>query len=174
MGADVNTLVDELRDAARALDAAVWASGLQGRFTSTRRSHTEQARLYRAFISGRHPFPVAAPGSSAHEYGEAFDYLVSPPEYQEDVGLTWVAWGGEWGGKGDAVHFELPGASARALEKGKELQSSPWWWNVTEWFLPFHAPDVTMGLDVAQTRNYTDCILNTNLPASECRKRFSR
>ena len=125
MGADPNTLVDELRDAAIALDAAVWGAGLQGKFTSCRRSSTEQARLYRAYVSGRHPFPVAAPGTSAHEYGEAFDYLVSPAQYQEDVGLTWVSWGGEWGGRGDAVHFELPGASARALARGRELSADP-------------------------------------------------
>ncbi len=135
MGASPDSLVDELRDAAIALDAAVWESGLQGRFTSTRRSHTEQERLYRAYISGRHPFPVAPPGSSAHEYGEAFDYLVTPSSYQRDVGLTWVDWGGEWGGASDVVHFELPGASARALQRGKNFVADlarkyddlPWW-----------------------------------------------
>src|SRR5260370_2446742 len=121
MGASLDGLVDELRDAARAVDAAVWASGLQGRFTSTYRSHAEQARLYRAYVAGRHPFPVAAPGTSAHEYGEAFDYLVTPQQYQQDVGLTWVDWGGEWGGKSDMVHFELPGASARALAAAKSV-----------------------------------------------------
>ena len=135
MGASPNCLVDELRDAARALDAAVWESGLQGRFTSTCRSHSEQERLYRAYISGRHPFPVAPPGSSAHEYGEAFDYLVTPSSYQRDVGLTWVDWGGEWGGASDVVHFELPGASARAVQRGKNFVADlarkyndlPWW-----------------------------------------------
>jgi hypothetical protein len=68
---------------------------------------------------------VAPPGSSAHEYGEAFDYLVSPEQYQQDVGLTWVDWGGEWGGAKDVVHFELPGASARALARGRELNLDP-------------------------------------------------
>jgi hypothetical protein len=135
MGASLDHLVDELREPARALDAAVWQSGLQGRFTSTYRARAEQERLYRAYISGRHAFPVAPPGSSAHEYGEAFDYLVTPSEYQTDVGLTWVSWGGEWGGAGDVVHFELPGASARAIERGKNLIAEiaqkyndlPWW-----------------------------------------------
>ncbi len=135
MGASLDSLVDELREPARALDAAVWESGLQGRFTSTGRSHSEQERLYRAYISGRHPFPVAPPGSSAHEYGEAFDYLVTPSSYQRDVGLTWVDWGGEWGGASDVVHFELPGASARALQRGKNFVADlarkyddlPWW-----------------------------------------------
>jgi hypothetical protein len=135
MGVSLSGLVDEIRDAARELDAAVANSGLVGRFTSTYRSRAEQERLYRAFISGRHNYPVAPPGSSAHEYGEAFDYVVSPAEYQRDVGLTWVSWGGEWGGAADVVHFELPGASARAIERGKNLVAElaqkyndlPWW-----------------------------------------------
>src|SRR5467141_579376 len=78
VAASLDGLVDELRDPARELDALVARSGLVGKFTSTYRSRAEQERLYRAFISGRHAFPVAPPGSSAHEYGEAFDYLVSP------------------------------------------------------------------------------------------------
>src|SRR5467141_3500661 len=135
MAASLDGLVDELRDPARELDALVARSGLVGKFTSTYRSRAEQERLYRAFISGRHAFPVAAPGSSAHEYGEAFDYLVTPSSYQRDVGLTWVEWGGEWGGSADVVHFELPGASARAAAAGKNLiaqlaqkyNALPWW-----------------------------------------------
>ncbi|SRR5713101_8094600 len=135
MAASLDGLVDELRDAARELDALVARSGLVGRFTSTYRSRSEQERLYRAYISGRHSFPVAPPGSSAHEYAEAFDYLVSPYEYQSDVGNVWVSWGGEWGGASDMVHFELPGASARAKERGKNLVAElaqkyndlPWW-----------------------------------------------
>jgi hypothetical protein len=125
MAANLDGLVDEIRDAARELDAAVWRAGLRGRFTSTRRSHSEQARLYRAFISGRHPYPVAPPGFSAHEYGEAFDYLVLPSEYQSNVGETWVSWGGTWGGSSDDVHFELEGASARAKAMGEELNLRP-------------------------------------------------
>jgi hypothetical protein len=128
MAANLDGLVDELRDAARALDTAVWQSGLSGRFTSTRRSSSEQTRLYRAYLAGRSRFPVAAPGFSAHEYGEAFDYVVSPFEYQSNVGQTWVSWGGEWGGAADVVHFELPGASSRAIARGKALESeAPWY-----------------------------------------------
>jgi len=145
MGADVNNLVDELRDAAIALDAAVWQSGLQGRFTSTRRSHSEQVRLYRAYVSGRHPFPVAPPGASAHEYGEAFDYLVSPSDAQADVGYTWQQWGGVWGGRTDVVHFELPGASQRALkayQEGKLPEQESTWFDYATGLLPLKAVDV--------------------------------
>jgi len=145
MGASLDSLVDELRDAARELDAAVWASGLQGRFTSTRRSRAEQTRLYRAYVSGRHPFPVAPPGASAHEYGEAFDYLVSPSDAQEDVGYTWQQWGGVWGGRSDVVHFELPGASQRALaayQAGKIPEQESTWWDYASILAPMKGADV--------------------------------
>jgi hypothetical protein len=154
MGASLDGLVDELRDAARELDAAVWQSGLQGRFTSTYRSHSEQQRLYRAYISGRHAFPVAAPGSSAHEYGEAFDYLVTPSSYQRDVGLTWVDWGGEWGGSADVVHFELPGATARALARAPIVE--PFYVraaNVAAGFLPGPAGLAASFSDVFTSRS---------------------
>jgi len=64
-----------------------------------------------------------AAGSSAHEYGEAFDMVTSPMDALADVGYTWQQWGGAWN-PGDAVHFELPGASERAKQKGLE---SPWY-----------------------------------------------
>ncbi len=120
--ASLSGLVDELRDAAWELDAAVAQSGLVGKFTSGYRSRSQQTRLYRAYLAGNTAFPVAAPGFSAHEYGEAFDYVVAPYKYQADVGQYWVSMGGEWGGAGDMVHFELPGASARAKQRGEAAQ----------------------------------------------------
>src|SRR5260370_1027768 len=54
---------------------------------------------------------------SAHEYGEAFDMVVAPMDALADVGYTWQQWGGGWN-PADAVHFELPGATARAKQKG--------------------------------------------------------
>src|SRR5260370_33665091 len=121
--ASLTGVVDELRDAAWELDAAVSRSGLVGRFTSGYRSRSDQARLYRAYQSGRTAFPAAAPGFSAHEYGEAFAYAVSPYEYQSDVGAYWVSMGGEWGGAGDGVHFELPAASEGAIEGGTAVDT---------------------------------------------------
>lgn len=111
MGANINDLVEELRDPCRALLDACSAAGLQPRITSTFRSHPEQQRLYRRFLAGQQGFPVAPPGTSAHEYGEAFDMVVTPMDALADVGYTWQTWGGGWG-PGDAVHFELPGATA--------------------------------------------------------------
>jgi len=135
--ASLTGVVDELRDAAWELDAAVSRSGLVGRITSGYRSRSDQTRLYRAYQSGRTAFPVAAPGFSAHEYGEAFDYVVSPYEYQPDVGAYWVSMGGEWGGAADMVHFVLAGASTRAQQRGQssgaiaelaqKYNDLPWW-----------------------------------------------
>src|SRR6267143_173252 len=113
----------ELADAARALVDAAGRARLQPRVTSTLRSHSEQVRLYNRFLAGQGGYPVAPPGYSAHEYGEAFDMVVSPMEALADVGYTWQQWGGGWN-PDDAVHFELPGASARARQRGEEQDGS--------------------------------------------------
>lgn len=112
-------LVPELRDAADSLVAAASRAGLQPRITSAYRSYSEQTRLYRRYLRGQSRFPALPPGSSAHEYGEAFDLIVSPEYYLADVGALWTSWGGAWGSTADPVHFELPGASARAKAAGE-------------------------------------------------------
>jgi|SRR5882762_6548123 len=174
MGAGFSQLDPELAAAARALVDAAAAARLQPRVTSTYRSHAEQTRLYRRFLAGQQGYPVAPPGFSAHEYGWAFDMVVSPMDALADVGYTWQQWGGAWN-PGDAVHFELPGASAEAERLGKEavakLASPPWWWEYATWLFPVKSLDVTGGLPIQNTQQYTDCILNTRLPASECRRR---
>jgi hypothetical protein len=123
MGGSIDDLVPELAPFARALVDAAGAAGLLPRITSTVRTNSEQRRLYSRFLAGQAGYPVAPPGSSAHEYGEAFDMVTSPMEALADVGYTWQQWGGAWN-PGDAVHFELPGASERAKQKGLE---SPWY-----------------------------------------------
>ncbi len=76
--------------------------------TSTRRSVTDQRRLYRAYVSGRSKYPAAPPGTSAHELGLAFDAVVQPERYQSWFGALWERLGGEWGGRyNDEVHFQL-------------------------------------------------------------------
>ncbi len=108
-------LVPELRPYARALVDVAGQAGLAPRITSTRRTHQQQTRLYRNFVAGRSRYPAAPPGTSAHEYGLAFDMIVTPYDALADVGATWEAWGGEWGGRiHDEIHFQLPGANALA------------------------------------------------------------
>jgi len=151
VGANLNDLGPELRDAAYALLSAASAAGLQPRVTSVLRSYAEQKRLYSRFLAGQQGFPVVPPGYSAHEdrgdgFTEAFDMVVTPMDALEDVGYTWNQWGGRWSPK-DAVHFELPGATDRAAARGRAsanpvaataqaINDLPWYASV---FLPIAA-----------------------------------
>ena len=124
MSADLSQLVPELEPYARALVDEAGAAGLLPRVTSTRRSHAEQTRLFRRFLEGGSPYPAAPPGTSAHEYGLAFDLIVSPMDGLSDVGALWREWGGVWGAQRDPVHFELPGAGAAARQLAMEEPES--------------------------------------------------
>ncbi len=124
MGWPLEGLVDELAGAAADLLDAAAGAGLMPRVTSTRRSSSEQRRLYSRYLAGGAGYPVAPPGFSSHEYGEAFDMVVTPMAALADVGYTWQQWGGGWN-PADAVHFELPGASDRARKRGEAAQQEP-------------------------------------------------
>lgn len=112
MSTSLDALLPEFAPIAKEFVIQVGLAGFHPRVTSTRRSHFEQVRLYLRYLSGTQKLPTALPGTSAHEYGQAFDMLVTPYEALEDVGNAWTTWGGTWGGAADPVHFELPGASA--------------------------------------------------------------
>jgi hypothetical protein len=75
--------------------------------TSTVRTRTQQARLWRRFKAGLTQFPAAPPGRSSHEYGLAFDVKASDRVLNR-LGATWRSWGGIWGGDYDRIHFEGP------------------------------------------------------------------
>lgn len=85
------------------------------------RSPTEQAKLYRRFLAGLMPGPVAPPGLSKHEQGRAIDVWSpawdkdfdpsDPPYALQQAGAAWEAVGGTWGGHfrtvaPDPIHFE--------------------------------------------------------------------
>lgn len=110
MSASISQLIPELQPFATDLLRAAGAAGLLPRITSTRRSTAEQTRLYRRYQQGLQQYPVAPPGTSAHEFGYAFDMVISPLDYLPDVGSYWKEQGGVWGGEfNDPIHFEYPG-----------------------------------------------------------------
>lgn len=75
---------------------------LSPHITSGYRSVEKQRHLYEKYLRGEHPFPVAAPGKSLHNYGLAFDMISDDNPW---LGLVWEYWGGRYGGKNDSVHF---------------------------------------------------------------------
>jgi LAS superfamily LD-carboxypeptidase LdcB len=97
----------ELRALAIALTQALRRAGVGVTITSVLRDRRQQARLYDAYIHGRRALPAAAPGTSKHERGLAFDMVVSPRRLQTVVGRIWERLGRRWGGRfRDPVHFE--------------------------------------------------------------------
>lgn len=127
MGASVSALDPELRSAMQELSQWLGSQRVILTVTSTVRSARDQDFLWRrakAGLSGG--LPAAPPRHSAHEYGWAFDAIVSPVEYQVAVGRAWEReWGGKWGGSKDPVHFELPGASQLAWQLGEQAGTAP-------------------------------------------------
>jgi hypothetical protein len=138
-------LIPELQGPARELVDACGRAGLVPKVTSTRRSHSAQVRLYRRWLSGLTPLPVAPPGTSAHEFGYAFDLVVTPWADLADVGATWESWGGVWGGEKDPVHFQYPGFVVPAVNPSAE--GLPWWAEIA---MPTKAVDV-LGTPLAKT-----------------------
>ncbi len=130
MGANPNALDPDLRTAMNDLQQWLGSQRVILTITSTVRSGRDQDFLWKRFKAGNSGgLPAAPPGHSAHEYGWAFDAVVSPVEYQVAVGRAWEnLWGGKWGGSKDPVHFELPGASQLAWqlgESGAQSQAPP-------------------------------------------------
>lgn len=141
MAANLDLLDDSIRDAAKELVRQCGSAGLMPRVTSTLRSHSEQKRLYSRFLANSSGYPVAPPGTSAHEYGLAFDLVVSPMDALRDVADVWIDWGGGWNAA-DAIHFELAGASefAKQLFKQSVENQEPWAIGALDFLTSFVGP----------------------------------
>lgn len=130
--AGLHSLIPELQPYASELLRIAGAARLNPRITSTRRTTTQQARLYRNYLAGAATYPVAPPGTSPHEFGFAFDMVTSPMEALNELGTLWESWGGVWGGRfNDEVHFEYPGFPRVAQKRQKNLaeyyEDLPWY-----------------------------------------------
>ena len=122
MGVSYDALYPDLLQGMRELQQWLSQQRILTTITSTVRTYREQKFLWDRYQKGEASFPAAPPGHSAHEYGWAFDMIVSPSHWLPQVGVAWEEyWGGTWGGhKSDPVHFELPGASQLAWQLGEQ------------------------------------------------------
>ena len=80
--------------------------GLKPVVTSVFRSYTEQKALRESYERGLSRFPANRPGDSAHNYGLAFDSVVSPDQEQ-----LWTAIRISFGWHvpaNDVIHAEVP------------------------------------------------------------------
>lgn len=126
------------RPYAEAFIDAARGVGVELAVTSTRRTSTKQAALYRAYISGKSKYPAAAPGTSLHEWGLAFDVACSPASALPLLAGVWERGGfGTWGGHfKDPIHFEANAAVKKkagyvkgaVYEPGLEQVSNPIEW----------------------------------------------
>jgi LAS superfamily LD-carboxypeptidase LdcB len=82
------------------------AHGIPARITSGYRTHAQQRALYRRYLAGMNPYPVAPPGTSDHEIGLAVDIYTDKPQELAILGRQWQSWGGVWSSR-DAVHFTV-------------------------------------------------------------------
>jgi hypothetical protein len=93
------------------LEALAARRGERFHINSGLRTYAEQERLWNA--RGSNPFPVAHPGSSRHESGNAADVSINGRPIQSVIGADELRAAGLAPLAGDAVHVELPaGAGA--------------------------------------------------------------
>jgi len=105
--ASLRTLDARVAPLAKWFIARLKEAGITVTVTSTRRSMSEQRKLYAAYRAGRSKYPAAAPGASTHGLGFAFDLHLDPPRYAE-AGALWEALGLTWGGRfSDPIHFDI-------------------------------------------------------------------
>jgi hypothetical protein len=100
-------LDERLRARAEATVAYALKLGVRVEVTSVRRYQAEQVRLYQKRQAGRWPYPVAVPGTSAHQYGVGWDSVVAPAQMP-----LWTAIRRAMGWTvpdNDDIHAEYPG-----------------------------------------------------------------
>jgi len=88
------------------LEALAARRGENFTVTSGGRTFAEQQRLWDG--RGSNPYPVARPGTSRHESGNAADVTIGGRAIQDVIGAAELQAGGIAPLAGDAVHVELP------------------------------------------------------------------
>jgi hypothetical protein len=88
------------------LEALAASKGMRFHLTSGLRTTAEQQQLWDA--RGSNPYPVARPGTSRHESGNAADVTIGGRAIQDVISAEELRAAGIAPLAGDAVHVELP------------------------------------------------------------------
>lgn len=106
MSTNTSLLAEGFRQAVEEWLGSLRAQGIPYRVTSTRRSRSEQQRLYDRWLRGESALPAARPGTSTHELGRAIDVVFETDEDTLDAADQAAELGIAWAGTSDFVHFE--------------------------------------------------------------------
>lgn len=108
MGNSILTLDIDVMAALLLAQTRLKIAGINTIITSTKRSSSEQQRLFADFQKGLRRFPVARPGTSLHETGRAVDIVpIDPADLPRLVAIMRSS-GFRWAGSRDRVHFDIP------------------------------------------------------------------
>lgn len=110
MAVSFSGLHPQLRNLVRNLPRVAAYHGIRYRITSAYRSPKKQAALYKAYLAGTNPYPVAPPGTSLHESGLAIDIIADD---QQKLASLLTSAGLFWAGAADPVHFQLKGLKSK-------------------------------------------------------------
>jgi len=80
-------------------------AGVSVTTTSTRRTFSEQLRLFQEFQEGKSEFPANRPGTSTHEIGIAVDLVPARVADLPRVVAIMADHGFAWAGARDRIHF---------------------------------------------------------------------
>src|SRR5438445_522166 len=115
---DVEHLSPDTQAALAAVLDDAKKQGLSVRITSAFRSRAQQQSLFDARQQGLNPYPVARPGTSAHEGGMAVDLVNDGPGGQEALAKIAARHGLSWKGNFDRVHFDYTGPTVSTFGGG--------------------------------------------------------
>lgn len=120
----------------RNLPSVARSLGFAARVTSGYRSRSAQTKLYKRYLAGLQPYPVAVPGTSDHERGLALDVVSTDTPKLVDL-LASV--GLRWAGEADPVHFTMVGAQI-ASQSGILKSIGKAYSEAASLYVDFHTP----------------------------------
>lgn len=115
--ANLEGLDPQFQPKAESLLDRMKAAGMDPYITSAARTPSLQASMRERYLKEGGPYPVAAPGTSFHNYGLAFDVGGLSNQQLAEAGRIAEEMGMGWGGRfKDPIHFQMAPAGQSAKE----------------------------------------------------------